>query len=161
MAPPPTKARCSLLSGPHATTQPDDEQFCSQFRNTTQNPHAPTRYVIIAVVLFASAISGLVGHLIGASVLRPARLGPPRAEEIAGMLYRTGATKQDFAIVASDGVDLRGWKVRPVSPNGNWVLLYHGVSDNRTGTVGYAGNCCCGMPAGRRDGFSRSRRERW
>ena len=118
-------------------------------------------YVSIILVLLASAISGLVGHLIGASVLRPARLGPlrdeeitailiragllhpaqlgpQRAEEIAGMLQRTSSTKEDFSVLTSDGVELRGWKVRPPSPNGDWVLLFHGVSDNRTGTAGYA-----------------------
>jgi hypothetical protein len=70
-----------------------------------------TAYVFIIVVVLVSAISGFVGHLIGAGVLHPARLGPQRAEEIAGMLQRTGATKEDFSVLASDGVELRGWKV--------------------------------------------------
>src|SRR5262249_44631466 len=30
----------------------------------------------------------------------------------------------------------KGWKVRPKNPNGNWVLLFHGVSDNRVGVIG-------------------------
>src|SRR6266436_2051220 len=54
------------------------------------------------------------------------------------MLQHTGATKEDFTVRASDGVILRGWKVRPPAPNGDWVLLYHGVSDNRTGDTGHA-----------------------
>ena len=95
-------------------------------------------YIFVAVLVLLSAISGFVGHAIGAGVLRPMRLAPQRSEEIAAMLQRTGATKQDFAVTASDGTQLRGWKVRPVSPNGSWVILFHGVSDNRTGTVGYA-----------------------
>ena len=95
-------------------------------------------YILIAVLALVSAISGFMGHAIGAGVLRPMRLGPQRSEEIAAMLQRTGAAKQDFAVSASDGTQLRGWKVRPASSNGNWVLLFHGVSDNRTGTVGYA-----------------------
>ncbi len=37
---------------------------------------------------------------------------------------------------APDGTLLRGWKVRPKNPNGNWVLLFHGVADNRVGVIG-------------------------
>jgi alpha-beta hydrolase superfamily lysophospholipase len=33
---------------------------------------------------------------------------------------------------------LRGWKVRPKNPNGNWVLLFHGVADNRIGIVSHS-----------------------
>lgn len=31
---------------------------------------------------------------------------------------------------------LRGWIVRAAKPNGNWVLLFHGVADNRVGVIG-------------------------
>ena len=95
-------------------------------------------YVLIGLVLLAAPVSGLVGHFIGAAVLRPMRLNPQRLEQAAEMLQSAGAAKQDFTILASDGVQLRGWKIRPASPNGDWVLLFHGVSDNRTGTLGYA-----------------------
>jgi hypothetical protein len=95
-------------------------------------------YVFIALILLAAAVSGLVGHLIGAAVLRPMRLNPQRLQQTAEMLERTGAAKQDFSVRASDGVELRGWKIHSAMPNGNWVLLFHGVSDNRTGTLGYA-----------------------
>jgi uncharacterized protein len=54
------------------------------------------------------------------------------------MLERTGAVKQDFAVPAPDGVVLRGWKIRPPNPNGDWILLFHGISDNRTGVLGQA-----------------------
>jgi alpha-beta hydrolase superfamily lysophospholipase len=54
------------------------------------------------------------------------------------MLKRTGATKEDFVVTASDGIKLRGWKVRARSPNDDWILLFHGVSDNRTGVLGHA-----------------------
>ena len=39
---------------------------------------------------------------------------------------------------AADGTELRGWRVRARSPNGNWIILFHGVSDNGTGTLDYA-----------------------
>src|SRR5467141_2671689 len=56
---------------------------------------------------------------------------------VSNMLQHTGATKEDFTVRASDGVILRGWKVRPPAPNGNWVLLFHGIADNRTGNSGH------------------------
>ncbi|HET9803941.1 MAG TPA: alpha/beta hydrolase [Candidatus Acidoferrum sp.] len=31
---------------------------------------------------------------------------------------------------------MKGWKVRAENSNGSWVLLFHGVSDNRIGVVG-------------------------
>ena len=33
---------------------------------------------------------------------------------------------------------LRGWKVHPAKPNGSWILVFHGVADNRYGMVGHA-----------------------
>ncbi len=41
-------------------------------------------------------------------------------------------------VQAPDGAVLRGWKARPIAPNGAWVLVFHGVSDNRTGMLGAA-----------------------
>ena len=49
-----------------------------------------------------------------------------------------GAEVSDVSIVASDGAVLRGWRIRPAAPNGNVVLLLHGVGDNRLGVAGYA-----------------------
>jgi hypothetical protein len=66
------------------------------------------------------------------------RLNAMRLEDTQKMLARTGAAKEDFSVGAPDGITLKGWKVRPVSANGDWVLLYHGVSDNRTGVLGHA-----------------------
>jgi alpha-beta hydrolase superfamily lysophospholipase len=65
-------------------------------------------------------------------------LNPERVDEAEQAFNRTGATKTDFTVRANDGVELRGWKVVPASPNGDWVLLFHGVSDNRTGDLGHA-----------------------
>jgi hypothetical protein len=37
----------------------------------------------------------------------------------------SNGAKEDFNVRAPDGIDLRGWKIRPPSPNGDWVLLFH------------------------------------
>jgi uncharacterized protein len=39
---------------------------------------------------------------------------------------------------AQDGIVLRGWKIRSASPNGDWVILFHGQGDNRAGMTGFA-----------------------
>jgi uncharacterized protein len=48
------------------------------------------------------------------------------------------ATREDFNVNAQDGAALRGWKVRAAHPNGDWVLLFHGVGDNRIGVLEHA-----------------------
>ncbi|HUJ33004.1 MAG TPA: alpha/beta fold hydrolase [Candidatus Acidoferrum sp.] len=98
----------------------------------------PVSRLILALVALSPGIAALAGGLIGPRILHPMNLNPPRREETAQMLSRTGATKEDFVVRALDGVELRGWKVRPPSPAGDWVLLFHGISDNRTGVLGHA-----------------------
>jgi len=94
--------------------------------------------IFIAILIFAPALAAFVGSSIGGGILHPMNLNPMRLEQTADMLKRTGATKEDFQVRAPDGVELRGWKVRPTAPNGDWVLVFHGISDNRTGCLGHA-----------------------
>ena len=95
-------------------------------------------YGIIAVLVLSSVVSALVGRAIGPGLIHPANLNPRRVEQTEAMLKRTGSTKEDFFVRAPDGIELRGWKIRARSTNGNWVLLFHGVSDNRTGVLGHS-----------------------
>jgi uncharacterized protein len=101
------------------------------------NARRPTA-ISIALLIFAPALAAFVGGSIGGGILHPINLNPMRLEQTDQMLKRTGATKEDFDVRAPDGVDLRGWKVRPAAPNGDWVLVSHGLSDNRTGCLGHA-----------------------
>jgi alpha-beta hydrolase superfamily lysophospholipase len=97
-------------------------------------------YVGITVLVVAPFLAALAGSAIGRGILRPQRLplNGERMEWANRMLRNTGATKEDFEVRASDGIVLRGWKVRPPAPNGSWVLLYHGIADNRAGCSGHA-----------------------
>jgi uncharacterized protein len=95
-------------------------------------------FIAIFLLALLSAASGFMGNAIGPGVLHPANLNPERLQEAAQTLERTNAAKMDFTVRANDGVELRGWKVVPASANGDWVLLFHGVSDNRTGDLGHA-----------------------
>lgn len=92
----------------------------------------------IALLLLAPFGAGLLGRAIGPGLLHPMRLNPARLRQTAEMLERTSATKENFNVRTLDGVELHGWKIRPRSANGDWVLLFHGVSDNRTGVLGHA-----------------------
>jgi uncharacterized protein len=94
--------------------------------------------IVFAALLLVPFAAAAVGVFIGRGILHPMNLNPNRLDETRQMLARTGATKEDFDVRAPDGVKLRGWIIRPATPSGDWVLLFHGVSDNRTGDLGYA-----------------------
>lgn len=82
--------------------------------------------------------AAMVGKLIGPGIVHPMKNSYLRPDETEGMLRRTSAAKEDFDVRASDGVKLQGWKIRPPTSNGDWVILFHGVSDNRSGVLGHA-----------------------
>lgn len=48
------------------------------------------------------------------------------------------ARVQDVKITTADRALLSAWYIRPIHPNGDAVILLHGLGDNRLGTVGYA-----------------------
>ena len=99
------------------------------------------RIIVLAILVIIAISPGfalLVGAAMAPSALHPMKLNPERLEQTAQMLKRTGSSKEDFMVRAPDGIELRGWKIRPPSPNGKWVLLFHGVSDNRSGVLGQA-----------------------
>ena len=100
----------------------------------------PIRLVgfVAAPLGLVAVLAAVAGRLLGPAVLHPANLNTMRLPQTEAMLERTGAIKEDFDVRAQDGVELRGWKIRPRSPNGDWILLFHGVSDNRTGVSGPA-----------------------
>lgn len=93
---------------------------------------------VLVLLLLAAGISAIAGRIIGPSILHPANPNPQRLRQTAAILRATSATKEDFTVRAPDGVELRGWKMRVAHPNGNWVLLFHGIADDRTGTLGPA-----------------------
>jgi hypothetical protein len=94
--------------------------------------------IVVVALALLSAASGYIGNAIGPGVLNPANLNPERFDEAKQVFTRTNATKTDFTVRASDGVELRGWKAVPPAAHDDWVLLFHGVSDNRTGDLGHA-----------------------
>jgi len=95
-------------------------------------------YVAIVILLLIPIAAAGIGTQLVSVLLHPTDLNPDRHVQAVEMLARTGATKEDFDVKVTDGALLRGWKVKPKFPNGDWVLLYHGISDNRTGNLAHA-----------------------
>ena len=69
----------------------------------------------------------------GRRLLRAA--DPKQAALIA---ERYEAEIEDAAIAAGDDTTLRAWFLRRGGGNGDVVMLFHGLSDNRMGMIGYA-----------------------
>jgi len=104
----------------------------------------PLRRSIWRRLLFALASLYLLGTVLGGIVIGwitlhpPRRLIPPSTEEnIEAAIKAEGGEFRRVGIVTSDGTALRAWFIRPREPNGNAVILFHGVGDNRLGMYGY------------------------
>jgi alpha-beta hydrolase superfamily lysophospholipase len=93
--------------------------------------------ILLILLLFPPILAGTAGWLVAPNFLRPIRreLTPDLIREADASFVHSGGHRQDFDVRAPDGVMLHGWIVRPTNPNGNWVLLFHGVADNRIGVV--------------------------
>jgi uncharacterized protein len=100
-----------------------------------------TMKIVLFIVLSALVISVLAGYWIGGGLVHPQKraLTAELIRQADESFERENSVSEDFNVAAADGVTLRGWCVRPQKPNGDWVLLLHGVADNRAGMISYAG----------------------
>jgi alpha-beta hydrolase superfamily lysophospholipase len=96
--------------------------------------------ILLILLLFPPALAAVGGWFFGPAFLHPIRreLTPDLLREADATFGQIHAHREDFDVRAPDGVLLRGWKVRPVNPNGSWVVLFHGVADNRMGVLEHA-----------------------
>jgi alpha-beta hydrolase superfamily lysophospholipase len=98
------------------------------------------RLIRIALILLLCPpfLAALAGWLVGPAYLHPVRrkLTPNLIREADASFAVSGGHREDFNVRAADGVMLRGWKASAPQPNGSWVLLFHGVADNRVGVIG-------------------------
>jgi alpha-beta hydrolase superfamily lysophospholipase len=81
-----------------------------------------------AIMAVAIVLCGLGGVVLSEAALHPARRPVP-----PNPLART------VQVTARDGVILRGWIFTPQKPNGNAILVLHGIADSRTSQSGLAG----------------------
>jgi dipeptidyl aminopeptidase/acylaminoacyl peptidase len=84
----------------------------------------------IATLILAVGLGKLAFH--------PARVPLTARTPAEAIAARFGTVLQDASVIASDGTQLQAWFVRPVKPNGDAVILIHGIGDNRQGMVGFA-----------------------
>jgi len=97
------------------------------------------RRLILALILYC-AFCTIMGIFVADAALHPTRR-PLSNEEIATMrssAIALDANLSDVSITTTDQATLRAWLIRPNHPNGNAVLLLHGLADNRIGMTGYA-----------------------
>jgi hypothetical protein len=94
--------------------------------------------IALILLLFPPLLAAVAGWLVAPGFLTPIRreLTPDLIREADASFAATHSYRQDFEVRAPDGVLLRGWKVTSPIPNGSWVLLFHGVADNRVGVIG-------------------------
>jgi len=96
--------------------------------------------IVLILLLFPPLLSMGLGWLVAPSFLHPIRrpLTPDLVQQADASFAQFGVRREVFDVRAPDGVVLRGWKVRASRPNGAWVLLFHGVADNRMGVLEHA-----------------------
>jgi alpha-beta hydrolase superfamily lysophospholipase len=94
--------------------------------------------IALILLLLPPLLAAVAGWLVAPGFLTPIRreLTPDLIREADASFAVTHSFRQDFDVRAPDGALLRGWIVTPPSPNGSWVLLFHGVADNRVGVIG-------------------------
>ena len=92
-------------------------------------------------IIFLCAVVALCGLSL---IATDAALHPDRRPLLVADQVRTrNAAQQEHAefreveITAKDGAILRAWILRPTKRNGNAVILFHGVTDNRLSMTGY------------------------
>jgi dienelactone hydrolase len=93
--------------------------------------------IFLTLLLAPPLISIVLGWLVAPAFLHPIRraLTPDLIQQADVSFGQLGARREAFDVRAPDGVLLRGWKVRAAHPNGSWVVLFHGVADNRMGVL--------------------------
>lgn len=96
--------------------------------------------IFLILIFFPPLLSLLFGWLAAPSFLHPIRraLSSDLIREADAAFAHVGARREDFDVRAPDGILLHGWKVRAKSPSRNWVLMFHGVADNRIGVLDHS-----------------------
>ena len=96
--------------------------------------------IIIILLVTPALTAAFAGWLVAPAYLHPIRraLSPDLIRGADATFSQIHATREDFEVRTPDGVRLRGWKVRSATPNGDWVLVFHGVADNRCGVLEHA-----------------------
>ena len=93
--------------------------------------------LLLMLLLIPPIIAAVAGWIVAPWFLHPVRraLTPDLIQNSDAGFARVHAQREDFSVTTRDGTRLRGWKVWAAQPSGDWVILFHGVADNRAGVV--------------------------
>jgi uncharacterized protein len=96
--------------------------------------------ILVILLVTPPLTAAIAGWLVAPAYLHPIRreLSPDLIRGADATFRQIHATREDFDVRTRDGVLLRGWKVRSASSSGDWVLVFHGVADNRFGVLEHA-----------------------
>ncbi len=96
--------------------------------------------ILFLLLFFPPILAMALGWLVAPSFLHPVRrpLTHDLVQQADASFAQIGVGREPFDVRAPDGILLRGWKIRAAHPNGSWVLLFHGVADNRMGVLEHA-----------------------
>jgi pimeloyl-ACP methyl ester carboxylesterase len=97
------------------------------------------RTVLIIAVVYLG-ICALAGVYLADVAVKPFHRALPADAEVtaARRVQAFGAELDEVTVSASDNATLRGWLFTPSHPNGNSVLVLHGVSSTRMSVQGHA-----------------------
>jgi len=97
------------------------------------------RYGVFALALYL-ALCTIGGISLADGTLHPARRALTEEDTTAmrDAAHALDADLSDVSITTPDHATLRAWSIHPHHPNGDAVLLLHGLGDNRIGMTGYA-----------------------
>jgi alpha-beta hydrolase superfamily lysophospholipase len=99
----------------------------------------PARF-LLQLLIFPPLIAAVAGWIVAPWFLHPVRrpLTPELIQQADIAFSQNRTHREEFDVRASDGSIVRGWKARSAEPRGDWVLLFHGVADNRMGVLEHA-----------------------
>jgi uncharacterized protein len=96
--------------------------------------------ILIILLFFPPVLAMALGWLVAPSFLHPIRrpLTQNLVLQADVSFAQISVRREPFDVRAPDGILLHGWKIGAAQPNGSWVLLFHGVADNRMGVLEHA-----------------------
>ncbi|HEY1422629.1 MAG TPA: alpha/beta fold hydrolase [Candidatus Acidoferrum sp.] len=96
--------------------------------------------IVLILLLFPALLSIVAGWMGAPGFLHPEKraLTADMVRDADVTFAQIGAKREELDVHAPDGAVMRGWKVRAAKPNGAWVLVLHGVADNRYGMTEHA-----------------------